>query len=186
VGEVVPIRKPKTLARHPEKPLSRTTLQSNRSSLTLPSKPEINLQIRHRKPIAPPTQEHSPWLLSDAVNTSVSSETRLFYCKNPLPQKYLRKFKQGQLPIEATLDLHGLTSAESKETLIHFIQTQQQRGKRQVLVIHGKGRDTHAPILKNLVNHWLPQIPEILAFSSARPQNGGAGALYVLLKARKR
>lgn len=118
--------------------------------------------------------------LTDTCMTEMTAETPLYYCKNDLPHRYLQSFKKGQLSIEARLDLHGFKIQEAKEALIHFIYTQIEYGHRMCLLIHGKGSQT--PVLKNLVNHWLPQFPEVLAFVSAIPKHGGTGAVYVLLK----
>lgn len=67
--------------------------------------------------------------------------------------------------------------------LCQFIQTQAELGKRCLLIIHGKGGIQGAPpVIKNLLNRWLPQINEVIAFHSALPKDGGSGAIYVLLK----
>ena len=57
-------------------------------------------------------------------------------------------------------------------------------GKRCVRIVHGKGLSSEGklPVLKVKVNSWLRQKDDVLAFCSARPQDGGTGAVYVLLK----
>lgn len=120
--------------------------------------------------------------LTDTCAAEIKADTSLYYCKGSLPHRYLQSFKKGQLSIEARLDLHGFKIQEAKEALIHFIYTQIHQGHRVCLLIHGKGGQT--PVLKNLINHWLPQFPEVLAFVSAIPRHGGTGAMYVLLKRR--
>ena len=84
------------------------------------------------------------------------------------------------MPIIASLDLHGLSVAQAKKTLINFLN---KHPKKAVHIIHGKDNryNTH-PILKNHVNHWLKQLPGVIAFHSATTSDGGSGALYVLLK----
>lgn len=112
----------------------------------------------------------------------VSSTDRIYYAKTGIQHKILRKFREGQYNAEAVLDLHGMTVEQSRTSLYHFITQCRQKGVRHVLVIHGKGRENCKPILKNKLNHWLRQIPEVIAFSSAVNKHGATGALYVLLR----
>jgi DNA-nicking Smr family endonuclease len=98
----------------------------------------------------------------------------------------MRALKNGEIPWEGRLDLHGFKADTARTSLCHFIQTQAQNNKRCLLIIHGKGGHQGAPpIVKNLINRWLPQLEEVLAFHSARPKDGGHGAVYVLLKTNK-
>ncbi|MBT4889050.1 MAG: hypothetical protein HON65_05815 [Rhodospirillales bacterium] len=98
---------------------------------------------------------------------------------------------KGQIPPEATLDLHGHTQATAHRALDAFIDAAYETGKRCVRVVTGKGLrlDTgEIGVLRQNVPHWLNSArlrPKILAFSHAPKRDGGEGALYVLLK-RKR
>jgi DNA-nicking Smr family endonuclease len=86
--------------------------------------------------------------------------------------------------LEAELDLHGLTLAKAEPTLSQFLEQCQEQKIRCVRIIHGKGwgsRD-NKPVLKSKLNHWLRQSDAVLAFCSATIEDGGTGALYVLLK----
>ena len=86
--------------------------------------------------------------------------------------------------IEAELDLHGLTAERAEPMLATFLAECQQQQIRCVRVIHGKGwgsRDNR-PVLKSKVNYWLRQSDAVLAFCSATIEDGGTGALYILLK----
>ncbi len=100
------------------------------------------------------------------------------------------RLKKGRRPIEARLDLHGMIQAEARPALDSFVEHAYRAGKRNVLVITGKGAkpDGSVGILRQAVPRWLnlpPNRARILAFSYATPKDGGEGALYVLLK-RKR
>lgn len=99
------------------------------------------------------------------------------------------RFRRGQLPIEGKIDLHGRTQAEAHDALQHFIERAHKAGKRQLLVITGKGMtQSKSGILKTNVPRWLNEAPMrrlILAISQARPEHGGEGALYILLKRTK-
>lgn len=108
------------------------------------------------------------------------------YSQPGLSNQRLKELKNGQIPWERRLDLHGLKSETARDALCQFIQTQAEHDKRCLLIIHGKGgQQGEPPIIKNLVNRWLPQMDEVLAFHSALPKDGGTGAVYVLLKRRR-
>ncbi|MDI1351513.1 MAG: Smr/MutS family protein [bacterium] len=130
--------------------------------------------------IASPKKEY---FLSDFIDDTVLSHTLLSYSHPSLPTKRFRALKNGQIPWEGRLDMHGLKAEEARNALCHFIEKQAQADKRCVLIIHGKGGHEGAPpVVKNLVNRWLPQLEEVLAFHSAQAKDGGHGAVYVLLK----
>ena len=95
-----------------------------------------------------------------------------------------RRLRRGEYPQEARLDLHGCTVDEARTLLTGFLARARQRGARCVLVVHGKGFRSpgHAPVLKPRVAYWLAHAPEVTAYVSAQPVDGGTGALYVLLK----
>ena len=159
------------------KPLKKSKKQ------TLPTpKPLIKVRppILEEKVSAP-----SPYL-SDTLQDTVLSEEILSYCQSGLNRQRFKELKQGRIPWVSRLDLHGLNSDTAKERLIHFIHEQYEQHHRCLLLIHGKGGHQGAPpLIKNLVNRWLTQFEEVLAFHSALPKDGGSGALYVLLKRQK-
>jgi DNA-nicking Smr family endonuclease len=96
----------------------------------------------------------------------------------------LRKLRRGQYAVEAELDLHGLTRHVAHAALRQFLNDCVLRGLRCVRVIHGKGLRSgpSGPVLKEGVDHWLRKLDNVAAFASARPVDGGTGALYVLLR----
>jgi len=121
--------------------------------------------------------------LSDYIREHVLSDTVLSHSDAGIPTKRFRELRHGEIPWEARLDLHGLKAEDARESLCRFIQKQAAENKRCVLIIHGKGGHQGAPpVIKNLVNRWLPQFEEVLAFHSAQAKDGGRGAVYVLLK----
>jgi len=95
-----------------------------------------------------------------------------------------RKLRKGDWSIQRELDLHGLRREEARERLSAFVRTAHREGIRCVRVVHGKGLGSpgKAPVLKAKVQAWLIQKEEVLAFVQARADEGGAGALVVLLK----
>lgn len=112
-------------------------------------------------------------------------------------RKTAEKFRKGQMPIEGRLDLHGLRQDQAYEALNAFIGASYHAEKRCVLVITGKGagadgrRDPLVQgqgVLKRKVPEWMDSPPldaVVLKFEKARPQHGGDGALYVLLRRRR-
>jgi len=107
----------------------------------------------------------------------------LSYCGPGIQNSVFKKLKKGQYNIGAELDLHGYTRPEAQVALSKFVQASREENIRCVRIIHGKGMGSKGPKLKPMVNKWLQQRKEILAFCSARPSDGGTGAVYVLLKA---
>lgn len=98
-----------------------------------------------------------------------------------------RRLARGKAKIEARLDLHGMTQAQAAVALEDFIERTQRQGKREVIVVTGKGTRTDGSIgvLRQMVPDWLNRQPNrsrIVAFTYAAPKDGGEGALYVRLK----
>jgi DNA-nicking Smr family endonuclease len=112
----------------------------------------------------------------------VGIEDSVTFHRSGLQNKLLKKLAQGHLAIEKTLDLHRLTLSTALAQAESFLQNCQQQGCRLALIIHGKGKKSDKPILKNALNLWLRTQDNVLAFHSARPKDGGAGAVYVLIK----
>lgn len=123
--------------------------------------------------------------LSDEWQSNeVSGEDFIFFSRPGLQLKTQKQLKQGKVSIDDHLDLHGLTINEARETLLEFINYAQKQQIRCIRLVHGKGyrSDAQKPALKNKLNSWLRQHPDILAFSSAQPKDGGTGALYIIIK----
>ena len=120
--------------------------------------------------------------LRDAVVDDV-----LFFARAGIQQKIQKKLRRGELPIEEELDLHGYTVNEAKTAIQDFLFECERQHIRYIRIIHGKGyrSDQKIPILKTHVAYWLPQLSNVLAFSSAVPKDGGTGAIYILLKSYK-
>ncbi len=101
--------------------------------------------------------------------------------------RLVRRLRAGEYVYQAHLDLHGMTSEEARRAVESFLTQAYQSGKRCVLIIHGRGRNSkdQIPVLKSRLATWLARgqwARRVLAFTSARACDGGAGALYVLLR----
>lgn len=104
-----------------------------------------------------------------------------------LDKRIRAQLRRGEFAIQAHLDLHGLTREEARPALETFMREQRLRGRRCVLVIHGRGLNSkgQVPVLKEQMGRWLSRGElgkRVLAFCTARPVDGGAGAVYVLLR----
>jgi DNA-nicking Smr family endonuclease len=114
----------------------------------------------------------------------VGLEDSLSFIAPGLQNNVLKKLRRGYFDIDAEIDLHGLNSNDAKRQLLHFLHSCIEEGYRCVHIVHGKGyrsADNH-PVLKNNLNLWLRQHKDVQAFCSASPNNGGTGAVFVLLQ----
>lgn len=122
------------------------------------------------------------------ISTLLDVDDQLSYRREGIGLDVTRKLRSGQWSIQRQLDLHGLRSDEAREALGQFVRLSHRTGLRCVRVVHGKGLGSpgKTPVLKAKVQRWLVQKKEVLAFVQARPAEGGAGALVVLLQPGKR
>src|SRR3990167_6701478 len=122
--------------------------------------------------------------LSSSHYEAVYAQTILSFTRKDFPSNRFRELKNGLIPWQARLDLHGLRTEPAQDALLIFLAEQISLNHRCIIIIHGKGGlgAGDASVLKSLVNHWLRQIPEILAFHSTIPRDGGTGAVVVFLK----
>lgn len=143
------------------------------------------------KPPARPVkrQEDEKQVIEEMMSDPLAIEEletgeELLFTRNGIQPATMRKLRRGQFSIEAELDLHRMTSTQARQAIAHFLPQMLKANKRCVRIIHGKGHGSFnkVPVLKSKVNHWLQQRDEVLAFCSARPIDGGTGAIYVLLK----
>lgn len=162
VGEVRPLRQGAKVLHAPRKPRP-IPLQSLRDQ---------------REVLHDSLSDHVYWA------DSLESGEELVFLRPGLQSTVLRKLRRGHWVSQGELDLHGLTVAEAKLELIHFLQHCRKHALRCVRIVHGKGlrSKNREPVLKNKVAHWLMQRDETLAFCQARAADGGGGAMLVLLK----
>jgi DNA-nicking Smr family endonuclease len=104
-----------------------------------------------------------------------------------LDHHLVRKLRRGDFAVQAHVDLHGMTRDEAKRAIEAFLRASRNAGKRCVLVVHGRGLHSkdQLPVLKEALRTWLSTARfarHVLAFATAQPADGGAGAIYVLLR----
>jgi DNA-nicking Smr family endonuclease len=144
---------------------------------------------RRPKPIPTQSSRNEQDVLDDMFSDKWEAEDvetgeELLFARTGIQQRVIKQLRRGHYRIEAELDMHGMTVDQGRLALTDFLKHCLANGARCVRIVHGKGHGSRSklPVLKNKVNSWLQQCDQVLAFSSARPDDGGTGALYVLLK----
>lgn len=103
-----------------------------------------------------------------------------------IDRKHLARLRRGDVEVDLRLDLHGLVAAEARRALRAELERASKAGLRCLLVIHGRGLHSEGfALLREGVMEWLTAPPLaglVMAFASARPEHGGSGATYVLLR----
>ena len=122
-------------------------------------------------------------LAFDPHDLGVESGDELGYRREGVRESVLRRLRRGEYAVRDELDLHGMTQDEARRALGDFLADAALHGRRCVRIIHGKGLGSghRGPVLKSAVNRWLRRHGAVRAFCSARRNDGGTGALYVLL-----
>ena len=133
------------------------------------------------KPAAPPVPPAKPQPPAPAKHHELTHGL-----SHGIDRRQAERFRKGKLTIEGKIDLHGRTQQDAHDDLLAFLRRAHAAGKRNVLVVTGKGMTTSkVGILRQAVPRWLNEPAFrtlVLAFDYAEPQHGGEGALYVLLK----
>jgi DNA-nicking Smr family endonuclease len=143
---------------------------------------------------APDDEQEALNHLSDLVKGSIELDITLTdeYMEGSVKgfsQKLMKKLKKGEFPFQDYIDLHGLTKQGAEARVRDFLLQSHRLGLRCVLIVHGRGLNSpdSFPVLKARLPLWLGRGPVkkiVLAFATARPYDGGAGAVYVLLRKR--
>ena len=125
--------------------------------------------------------------LSDHYIPAHELETgeELLYLRDGHSPDILSKLRRGHWVVQAAIDLHGLISDEARLYVATFLNDCKKRGLRCVRIVHGKGLGSRnrEPVLKHKLRGWLMQRDEVIAYAQARKNDGGSGAVIVLLKA---
>ncbi|TNY26432.1 Smr/MutS family protein [Fulvimonas soli] len=108
----------------------------------------------------------------------------LSYLRDGYPPKLLKALKRGQYSVQDDIDLHQMNAAAAQASIADFLAEARRRGLRCVRIVHGKGLRSQAggPVLKALTDRLLRRRDDVVAFASARPMQGGTGAVVVLLR----
>ncbi|HEX4896070.1 MAG TPA: Smr/MutS family protein [Solimonas sp.] len=123
-------------------------------------------------------------LLAEPDYELLESGDTLQYRAPGVQEGVLRRLRRGHYRMQKELDLHGHNRAQAREAVTEFLAWCRDRDLRGVRIIHGKGNGSpnSGPVLKTYLDGWLRKRKDVLAFCSARPVDGGTGAVYVLLR----
>ena len=144
----------------------------------LPDARKAQLKLPPPEPVAVQQQRDDQAVLREAISdefdvgTLLEADEQLSFRRPGIGPDITRKLRRGEWSIQRELDLHGLRTDDAREALATFI--------REAVKVGLPGK---APVLKSRVQGWLIQKTEVLAFVQAKPAEGGAGALLVLLQA---
>jgi DNA-nicking Smr family endonuclease len=155
----------------------------------LPAHNKAHLPHPPRQPVATQRQKDEAQVIQDSlsdefdVSTLLDTDEALSFRRPSVGPEVTRKLRKGDWAIQREIDLHGLRSDEARLALTTFIRDAHKHGIRCVRVVHGKGLGSpgKTPVLKSKVHSWLVQKNQVMAFVQAKPAEGGAGALVVLL-----
>jgi DNA-nicking Smr family endonuclease len=156
---------------------------ANRASLIRPKPLPIAAQRQRDE------QEALQDTLSDnpAWEQGLETGEELLFRRDGLSQEHIRKLRRGHWKIQDHLDLHGLIATEARTLTAAFLARAIRSGLRCVRIVHGKGLSSpnREPVLKKKLSGWLAQREEVLAYCQAPQNEGGGGAVLVLLRAAK-
>lgn len=134
--------------------------------------------------------EHLNGLVQGSIDMDISfTDEYMEGARKGVSRKTVKRLKRGRFPVQDHVDLHGLTRHEAENQVRDFLLRSHKMGLRCVLIVHGRGLNSPSsfPVLKERLPVWFSRGPVrkiVLAFATARPYDGGGGAVYVLLRKR--
>lgn len=142
---------------------------------------KVDAQTLAKRIAAEGTIETDDTVLSDtqALLNPVASQAFLSYRIATLQNRVFEDLKAGKLRWFEAVDLHGCSMEQARTAVLELIQLAKDDNQNVIKIVHGKGPEG---ILKTCVNGWLRQHRDVLAFVSAPENQGGTGAVLVLLK----
>ena len=157
----------------------------------LPAPRRLRLARKPPAPVAEQTRRDERAALQESlrgplsVDDAIESGEELVFLRDGLPLQLLRKLRRGHWVVEDGIDLHGMNRVQAAEAVGAFLRDCRARKLRCVRIVHGKGLRSRnrEPVLKGKLRKWLMVRDEVLAFCQAPANDGGGGALLVLLKA---
>jgi DNA-nicking Smr family endonuclease len=153
-------------------------------------------KVRHERKPPPPRarfrRADDAEVLTESLGDTLDpaefgSGDELFFAQPGIDRRVLKRLRRGQIAVDAECDLHGLSVPAARAVVSEFMAECGAFDVRCARIIHGKGlRSGHrGPVLKRQLARWLARRADVIAFSSARPADGGTGAVYVLLRGAK-
>ncbi|WP_111894610.1 Smr/MutS family protein [Acinetobacter sp. MB5] len=154
---------------------------ANIANLNQTKRKKLDAQTLAKRVAAEGSAETEGTELSDtqAALNPVGSQQTLSYRIATLQHRVFEDLKAGNLRWFEAVDLHGCTVEQARAAVLQVIQMAKDENQNVIKIVHGKGPEA---ILKTYVNGWLRQHRDVLAFVSAPENQGGTGAVLVLLK----
>ena len=203
-----PARKPPQRARktppapRPDEPEDDEALFLSATAGVVPLSPEARNQARGRPPTRPsvPSAKRETLEVLSELASLVNGGGHFAIADTDehaegwivgLDPRVLQRLRAGEFSVQAHVDLHGMTVEEARNAVRQFVLRALRAGYRCILIVHGRGKNSpdRRPVLKDALKGWLSHgelAHVVLAFSTARPCDGGAGATYVLLRRQRR
>lgn len=157
-----------------------------------PVKPDSVSPATRPRPVPIPTQslrdeaKVRDELLTHPFDPAIEAGDEISYLKTGQPKRLLQRLRGGQFSVRAEIDLHEMSRLVARDAIRNFLDDCRREGELCVRIVHGKGLRSKAqgPVLKRLTDSLLRRRADVLAFTSARPAQGGTGAVLVLLQRR--
>jgi DNA-nicking Smr family endonuclease len=140
------------------------------------------------KPPAPPPATGAPLIVAPADAKRLKARPAPKWEPDPIEPKRRRRIVKERQPIEARVDLHGLTLFEAEARVKSFVRRSWEQGFRAILIVTGKGSSGAGGIIRDWAPTWLADASlagMVAGVAQAERRHGGEGALYVALKARR-
>ena len=190
LAEKARIAAEKLLLETPPQPAEALFLQAVKGARPL-NVDEIFTEKAKPKPIARQFIRDEKQALRDSLSDDyhpvydIENGEELLYLRLGQSPDVLSKLRRGFWVVQAQIDLHGLISDEAREYVGEFLGHCKKKNIRCVRIVHGKGLGSRnrEPVLKHKLRNWLMQKDEVIAYAQAKPEDGGSGAVIVLLKA---
>ncbi|WP_444920419.1 DNA endonuclease SmrA [Microbulbifer sp. CnH-101-G] len=161
-------------------------VQERRVTLRKESEPSERI-LRERRAAATRLSEREMNPLSGEYIELVAPWDPIEFKRDGVQNGVYRNLRLGKYTVDARLDLHRHSVEMARSAVVEFVRDCVEADVRCALITHGKGEGRKQPaLLKSCINHWLPQLHEVLAFHSAQKQHGGMGATYLLLRKSER
>jgi DNA-nicking Smr family endonuclease len=157
-----------------------------------PVKADEKVRHQSRPPPTPAQTDANEARVRDELLThqidpgSMETGEELGWCHSSVSPTVFKRLRRGQFSVGAVLDLHHMNQEAARRSIHQFLDDCHRERVSCARIIHGKGLRSRfgGPVLKALTDSLLRRHPDVLAFASARPEDGGTGAAYVLLKKR--
>jgi DNA-nicking Smr family endonuclease len=193
----VPHKKPEPIKTVPDDEIRFRDAMSGVTPLSKDGRERIAGQGKNIRPShTPPDEEEEVMtylrgLVKGSVEMDITfSDEYIEGSVSGVARNVMKRLKRGEIPVQDYLDLHGLTQKGAETRVREFLVRSRGRGLQCVLIVHGRGLNSpdSIPVLKERLPVWLNRGSArkiVIAFSSAKPYDGGTGAIYVLLRRRE-